>query len=125
MNLSFGKYCLLRALITLIFALFFGNKISANSTTSYYNLVIESFSIHSIDNETDYEHDGQTFIDSLDLNELEDREEEEEYVKCAFCAFQDKKIITKNNDNFNQKNYQFPTAKGKYYILYCCLKVYS
>ncbi|WP_074406205.1 MULTISPECIES: hypothetical protein [Aquimarina] len=125
MNLSFVKYCSLRVLITLIFALFFGNKISANSTTSYHNLVVESFSIHSIDNDTDYENGDQTFIDSIDLNEVEEREEEEEYVKSAFCVFQDKKSIIKNNDNFNQKNYQFSTVKGKYYILYCCLKVYS
>lgn len=124
MNLSLVKYYSFRVLITLVSALFLGNKANAD-TISHDNLVIESFSIHSIDNDTDYEHDGQTFIDNLDLNELEDREEEEEYVKSAFCAFQDKKIITKNNDNFNQKNYQFPTAKGKYYILYCCLKVYS
>lgn len=124
MNLSLVKYYSLRVLLTLVFTLFLGNKTSANSTTSYTILVAESFSIHSVDNTVDFEHGDETFIDGIDLNELEDREEEE-YSKSAFCIFQNKKINPKNNDNFNKKNYQFSTVKSKYYILYCCLKVYS
>ncbi|WP_106793581.1 hypothetical protein [Aquimarina sp. Aq78] len=124
MNLSFVKYYSFRVLITLVSALFLGNKANAD-TTSYNNLVAESFSIHSVDSgDTGLEYKDQTFIDSIDINELEDREEEE-YSKSAFCAFKDKKVTTKNNDDFNKKNYQFSTVKGKYYILYCCLKVYS
>ncbi|WP_024770184.1 hypothetical protein [Aquimarina macrocephali] len=123
MNLSFVKYYSFRVLITLISALFLGNKANAD-TTSYNNLVTESFSIHSVDSDTDLEYKDQTFIDSIDFDEFEDREEEE-YSKSAFCTFLNRKVTTKNNDDFNKKNYRFSAVKSKYYILYCCLKVYS
>lgn len=113
-------YLSLKILFTLVFALVFNNKISANNLQTNASSFTESFSFDSL-NDNDLEA-----IYGINLDACGE-EVEEDFSNDFSATFSHRNIFIKKDVTSHRyfTACPFSSVKKRYYILYCQLKLHS